>query len=139
MIDELGDGERAPQDALKDQGYFNNGCSKHMTGNISYLTNFKKHDEWYVTFERRAKGGKITGKGTIRTGLIDSECVVCKAFCLGFATFTRGLEAAVLIGLAVLTGSATLEELCLAVLIVTMPDLVKTAIGAKFLPELEKF
>nr|GEV52253.1 ribonuclease H-like domain-containing protein [Tanacetum cinerariifolium] len=33
-----------PQDALKDQRYFDSGCSRHMTGNISYLTNFKEHD-----------------------------------------------------------------------------------------------
>nr|GEU49031.1 ribonuclease H-like domain, reverse transcriptase, RNA-dependent DNA polymerase [Tanacetum cinerariifolium] len=34
----------APQDALKDQGYFDSECSRHMTGNISYLTDFKEHD-----------------------------------------------------------------------------------------------
>nr|GEX60024.1 hypothetical protein [Tanacetum cinerariifolium] len=34
----------APQDALKDQGYFDSGCTRHMTGNISYLANFKEHD-----------------------------------------------------------------------------------------------
>nr|GEZ58192.1 reverse transcriptase domain-containing protein [Tanacetum cinerariifolium] len=61
----------APQDALKDQGYFDSGCSRHMTGNISYLTDFKEHDKGYVAFGRGAKGGKITGKGTIRT-----ECFV---------------------------------------------------------------
>nr|GFA44745.1 ribonuclease H-like domain-containing protein [Tanacetum cinerariifolium] len=33
------------QDALKDHGYFDSGCSRHMTRNISYLTNFKEHDE----------------------------------------------------------------------------------------------
>nr|GEV75882.1 uncharacterized mitochondrial protein AtMg00810-like [Tanacetum cinerariifolium] len=57
----------APQDALKDQGYFNSGCSRHITGNISYPTNFKEHDGGYVAFGRGAKGGKITCKGTIRT------------------------------------------------------------------------
>ncbi|GKB98962.1 putative ribonuclease H-like domain-containing protein [Tanacetum coccineum] len=36
-------------------------------------------------------------------------------------------------------GATALEELCLAVLIGTMPDLVKTAIGVKFILELEKF
>ncbi|GJW60447.1 hypothetical protein Tco_0109782, partial [Tanacetum coccineum] len=56
-----------------------------------------------------------------------------------FTTFTKGLGASVLIGMAVLTGAAALEELCLAVLIGTRPDLVKTAVGAKFLLELEKF
>nr|GEU72881.1 hypothetical protein [Tanacetum cinerariifolium] len=52
---------------IEDQGYFNNGCSWHMTGNISYLINFKEFYEGYVAFEGGAKGGKITGKGTIRT------------------------------------------------------------------------
>nr|GEW48790.1 hypothetical protein [Tanacetum cinerariifolium] len=47
-----------------------------------------------------------------------------------------GLEAAVLIGLAALTGATALEELCLAALTGTMPDLVKTAVVAKFLLEL---
>ncbi|GKG26784.1 hypothetical protein Tco_0402487, partial [Tanacetum coccineum] len=56
-----------------------------------------------------------------------------------FATFTKDLGAAVLIGLTVLTGAAALEELCLTVLIGTRPDLVKTAVGEKFLLELEKF
>nr|GEV90428.1 retrovirus-related Pol polyprotein from transposon TNT 1-94 [Tanacetum cinerariifolium] len=57
----------APKDALKDQGYFDSRCSKHMTGNISYLTDCKEHDEGYVAFQGGAKGGKINGKGTIRT------------------------------------------------------------------------
>nr|GEX82751.1 hypothetical protein [Tanacetum cinerariifolium] len=34
----------APQDALKDQEYFDSGSSRHMTENISYLTDFKEHD-----------------------------------------------------------------------------------------------
>nr|GEV41693.1 hypothetical protein [Tanacetum cinerariifolium] len=59
--------EGDPQDALKDQGYFDSKCSRHMTRNISYLTYFKEHDGMYVAFGGGAKGGKITGKGTIRT------------------------------------------------------------------------
>nr|GEY33629.1 retrovirus-related Pol polyprotein from transposon TNT 1-94 [Tanacetum cinerariifolium] len=55
-----------PQDDLKDQGYFNSGCSKHMIGNISYLTDFKEHDGGYVAFGGEAKGGKITEKGIKR-------------------------------------------------------------------------
>nr|GFD28717.1 ribonuclease H-like domain-containing protein [Tanacetum cinerariifolium] len=39
----------------------------HMTGNISYLTDFKEFDRGYVAFGGGAKGGKITGKGIIRT------------------------------------------------------------------------
>ncbi|GKA94245.1 hypothetical protein Tco_0816231 [Tanacetum coccineum] len=52
---------------------------------------------------------------------------------------TESLGAAVLIGLAALSVAAILEVLCLAVLMGTMPDLVKTAVGTKFLLELEKF
>nr|GEW43280.1 hypothetical protein [Tanacetum cinerariifolium] len=43
------------QEALKDQGYFDSACSRHMTGNISYLTNFKEHDGGYVAFRGRSK------------------------------------------------------------------------------------
>nr|GFB08803.1 ribonuclease H-like domain-containing protein [Tanacetum cinerariifolium] len=52
---------------IEDQGYFNSVCSRYMTGNISYLTDFKEFDGGYVSFGEGDKGGKITGKGTIRT------------------------------------------------------------------------
>nr|GEW45286.1 hypothetical protein [Tanacetum cinerariifolium] len=65
----------ALQDTLKDQGYFDSGCSRHMTGSISYLTDFKEHDGGYVAFGGGAKGSKITRKGTIRTGKLDFEDV----------------------------------------------------------------
>nr|GEW00935.1 putative ribonuclease H-like domain-containing protein [Tanacetum cinerariifolium] len=64
-----------PQEALKDQGYFDSGCSRHMTGNISYVTDFKEHDGGYVAFRGGAKGGKFTDKGTIKTGKLDFEDV----------------------------------------------------------------
>nr|GFD05136.1 ribonuclease H-like domain-containing protein [Tanacetum cinerariifolium] len=51
----------------KDQGYVDSGCSRHMTGNMSYISDFKEFDGEYVTFEEGAKGGKITGKGTLKT------------------------------------------------------------------------
>nr|GEU75438.1 hypothetical protein [Tanacetum cinerariifolium] len=38
-----------------------------MTGNISYLLDFKKFNRGYVTFGGGANGGRITGKGTIHT------------------------------------------------------------------------
>ncbi|GJZ67980.1 hypothetical protein Tco_0631220 [Tanacetum coccineum] len=43
-----------------DQGYVDSGCSRHMTGNMSYLLDFKEFDKGYVTFGGGAKGGKIT-------------------------------------------------------------------------------
>ncbi|GJY76659.1 ribonuclease H-like domain-containing protein [Tanacetum coccineum] len=57
------------------QGYVDSECSRHMTGNMSYLTDFKEFDEGYVTFRGGAKGGKITSKGTLKTGKLDFEDV----------------------------------------------------------------
>nr|GEV13889.1 ribonuclease H-like domain-containing protein [Tanacetum cinerariifolium] len=38
------------------------GCSRHMTGNMSYLTDYKEMDRGYVAFGGNPKGGKITGE-----------------------------------------------------------------------------
>ncbi|GJR91872.1 putative ribonuclease H-like domain-containing protein [Tanacetum coccineum] len=38
--------------------------NKHMTGNMSYLTNYEEIDGGYVAFGGNLKGGKITGKCT---------------------------------------------------------------------------
>nr|GEX33187.1 retrovirus-related Pol polyprotein from transposon TNT 1-94 [Tanacetum cinerariifolium] len=38
-----------PQD-LKDKGVIDNGCSRHMTRNISYLTDYEEIDRGFVTF-----------------------------------------------------------------------------------------
>ncbi|GJR92911.1 hypothetical protein Tco_0265085 [Tanacetum coccineum] len=51
----------------EDQGYVDSGCSRYMTGNMSYLSDFKEFDGGYVTFRGGAKGGKISGKGTLKT------------------------------------------------------------------------
>ncbi|GKC15460.1 putative ribonuclease H-like domain-containing protein [Tanacetum coccineum] len=60
----------------EDQGYVDSGCSRHMTGNMSYLSDFKEFDGGYVTFGGGAKGGKITSKGTLKTGKLDFEDIV---------------------------------------------------------------
>ncbi|GJU53749.1 putative ribonuclease H-like domain-containing protein [Tanacetum coccineum] len=59
----------------EDQGYVDSGCSRYMTWNMSYLLDFKEFDRGYVTFGGGAKGGKITGKGTLKTGKLDFEDV----------------------------------------------------------------
>nr|GFA56112.1 retrovirus-related Pol polyprotein from transposon TNT 1-94 [Tanacetum cinerariifolium] len=56
-----------PQQALKDTGVIDSGCSRHMTRNISYLFDFKEINRGYVAFSGNPKGGKIIGK--------DTECV----------------------------------------------------------------
>nr|GFA16794.1 hypothetical protein [Tanacetum cinerariifolium] len=45
--------------------------SKHMTGNMSYLSDFKELNGGYVAFRGNPKGGKITRKGKIKTGKLD--------------------------------------------------------------------
>nr|GEW16281.1 hypothetical protein [Tanacetum cinerariifolium] len=40
--------------------YWDSGCSRHMTGNISYLSEYEPYDGGYVSFGQG--GGKITGK-----------------------------------------------------------------------------
>ncbi|GJW60040.1 retrovirus-related pol polyprotein from transposon TNT 1-94 [Tanacetum coccineum] len=47
---------------LQDQGVIDSGCSRHMTGNMSYLTDFEEIDGGYVAFGGNPKGGKITGR-----------------------------------------------------------------------------
>ncbi|GJQ93403.1 zf-CCHC domain-containing protein [Tanacetum coccineum] len=50
-----------------DQGIFDSGCSRHMTGNKSFLTDYQDIDGGFVAYAGSAKGGKITGKCKIRT------------------------------------------------------------------------
>nr|GEY75233.1 hypothetical protein [Tanacetum cinerariifolium] len=47
---------------LKDKGVIDSGCSRHMTRNMSYLSNFEELNGGYVTFGGNLKGGKISGK-----------------------------------------------------------------------------
>ncbi|GKA53507.1 hypothetical protein Tco_0746822 [Tanacetum coccineum] len=39
-----------PQMDLQDQGVIDSGCSRHMTGNMSYLTDYEEIDGGYVAF-----------------------------------------------------------------------------------------
>ncbi|GJZ23586.1 ribonuclease H-like domain-containing protein [Tanacetum coccineum] len=59
----------------RDQAYVDSGCSRHMTGNMSYLSDFKEFNRGHVTFGGGAKGGKITGKGTLKTGKLNFKDV----------------------------------------------------------------
>ncbi|GJR92246.1 putative ribonuclease H-like domain-containing protein [Tanacetum coccineum] len=58
-----------------DTGFVDSGCSRHMTGNIAYLSDFKEFDGGYVTFGGGAHGGRISGKGTLKTDSLDFEDV----------------------------------------------------------------
>ncbi|GJU19629.1 ribonuclease H-like domain-containing protein [Tanacetum coccineum] len=60
---------------LNDKGFVDSGCSRHMTGNIAHLSDFKDFDGGYVTFGGGAYGGRISGKGTIKTDNLDFDDV----------------------------------------------------------------
>ncbi|GJZ27416.1 putative reverse transcriptase domain-containing protein [Tanacetum coccineum] len=64
-----------PQQALKYKGIFDSGCSRHMTGNKDFLTDYQDIDGGFVAFGGSTRGGKITGKGKIRTDKLDFEDV----------------------------------------------------------------
>nr|GEU58989.1 ribonuclease H-like domain-containing protein [Tanacetum cinerariifolium] len=55
-----------PQHALKDKGVIDSGCLRHMTWNMSYLSDFEEINGGYVAFGGYPKGGKIT----------DTKCIV---------------------------------------------------------------
>ncbi|GJW88980.1 putative ribonuclease H-like domain-containing protein [Tanacetum coccineum] len=64
-----------PQQDLKNKGVIDSGCSRHMTRNKSYLTDYEEIDGGFVAFGGNSKGRKITRKGKIRTGKLDFEDV----------------------------------------------------------------
>ncbi|GJX83361.1 ribonuclease H-like domain-containing protein [Tanacetum coccineum] len=58
-----------------DTRFVESGCSRHMTGNIAYLLDFKEFDGGYVTFGGGEHSGKVSGKGTLKTDSLDFEDV----------------------------------------------------------------
>nr|GEV32101.1 hypothetical protein [Tanacetum cinerariifolium] len=52
-------------------GVIDSGCLRHMTENMSYLSDFEELNGKYVAFRGNPKGGKVSGKGKIRTGNIE--------------------------------------------------------------------
>nr|GEU34719.1 hypothetical protein [Tanacetum cinerariifolium] len=84
-----------PQESLKNKGIVDNGCSRHMTRNKDYLADYQEINNGgfvafgssrgkitskdisggFVAFGGSPKGGKLTGKGKIRTGKLDFEDV----------------------------------------------------------------
>nr|GEW29436.1 ribonuclease H-like domain-containing protein [Tanacetum cinerariifolium] len=66
---------RNPQLELQEKGVIDSGFSRDMTGNMSYLSEYKEIDGGYVAFGGDPKGGKITSKGQISTGKLDFKDV----------------------------------------------------------------
>ncbi|GJX18531.1 ribonuclease H-like domain-containing protein [Tanacetum coccineum] len=60
----------------QDQGVIDSGFSRHMTGNMSYLTDFEENNGGYVAFGGKPhRRGKIQADGTFKTGNLDFENV----------------------------------------------------------------
>ncbi|GKB73041.1 putative ribonuclease H-like domain-containing protein [Tanacetum coccineum] len=53
-------GNGNPQYTLQDQGIFDSGCFRHMTGNKSFLTDYQEVDGGFVAFAGSPKGGGLT-------------------------------------------------------------------------------
>ncbi|GJR25187.1 putative ribonuclease H-like domain-containing protein [Tanacetum coccineum] len=64
-----------PQMDLHDKGVIDSGCSRHMTGNMSYLIDYEEINGGYVAFGGNPKGVKIIRKCTIKTGNLDFKNV----------------------------------------------------------------
>nr|GEV58350.1 ribonuclease H-like domain-containing protein [Tanacetum cinerariifolium] len=75
ILDAVKGHEGNPPMDLQEKGMIDSGCSRHMTGNMSYLTDYDEIDRGYVAFRGNLKGGKNTRKGTIKTGELDFENV----------------------------------------------------------------
>ncbi|GJW35717.1 hypothetical protein Tco_0058637 [Tanacetum coccineum] len=58
-----------------DKGFIDSVCSRHMTRNIAYLSDFKEFDGGYVAFGGGTYGGRITGKGTLKNDNLDFKDV----------------------------------------------------------------
>ncbi|GKA70952.1 putative ribonuclease H-like domain-containing protein [Tanacetum coccineum] len=68
------DSEGNPQQKeYKEKGVIDSGCSRHMTGNKCYLTEYEVYDGGFVSF--RDGKGRISGKGKIKTGTLDFDDV----------------------------------------------------------------
>ncbi|GJT85399.1 putative ribonuclease H-like domain-containing protein [Tanacetum coccineum] len=68
---------------LQEKGVIDSGCFRHMTGNMSYLSDYEEIDGGFVAFGGNPKGGKITEKSVSQMCdkknnvlFTDTECVV---------------------------------------------------------------
>ncbi|GKF33337.1 hypothetical protein Tco_0106537 [Tanacetum coccineum] len=48
------------QQALKNKGIFDSGCSRHMTGNKDFLTDYQELDGGFVAFGGSNRDGEDT-------------------------------------------------------------------------------
>nr|GEU43796.1 hypothetical protein [Tanacetum cinerariifolium] len=62
-----------------DKRVIDSGYSRHMTGNMSYLTDYEEIDRGYVAFGGNPNGGKIIGKEAVNTACyVQNKVLVVK-------------------------------------------------------------
>ncbi|GJT02728.1 hypothetical protein Tco_0823897 [Tanacetum coccineum] len=59
----------------EDHTVVDSGCSSYMTGNKAYLLDYEDYNGVFMAFGSDPKGGKITGKGKIRTANLEFDDV----------------------------------------------------------------
>ncbi|GJW56777.1 putative ribonuclease H-like domain-containing protein [Tanacetum coccineum] len=62
------------QKEYKEKGVIDSGCSRHMTGNKCYLTEYEDYDDGFVFFGDGK--GRLSGKGKIKTGTLDFDNIL---------------------------------------------------------------
>nr|GEY13013.1 hypothetical protein [Tanacetum cinerariifolium] len=78
---------------LQDQVVIDSGCSRYMTGNMSYLTDYEEIDGGYVAFGGIPKGGKITRKATIKTDHLEKlDGKVDEGFFVGYSLNSKAFR-----------------------------------------------
>ncbi|GKB33533.1 putative ribonuclease H-like domain-containing protein [Tanacetum coccineum] len=60
-----------PKILLQDHAVVDSGCSCHMTGNKAYLSEYEDYNGGFMAFRSDPKGGRITGRGKIKTTNLD--------------------------------------------------------------------
>nr|GEW58869.1 uncharacterized mitochondrial protein AtMg00810-like [Tanacetum cinerariifolium] len=68
---------KSPRKTTVKQGDQNSGCSRHMTGNMSYLTDYEEIDEGYAAFGGNPKEGKIISRGKARMKTVPGKITYC--------------------------------------------------------------
>ncbi|GJW99492.1 putative ribonuclease H-like domain-containing protein, partial [Tanacetum coccineum] len=65
----------------EDQGYVNSGCSRHMTWNMSYLSDFKEFDEGYICQELVDESQfylkSLQERTVLIKNIVPKECLTC--------------------------------------------------------------
>ncbi|GJR27106.1 ribonuclease H-like domain-containing protein [Tanacetum coccineum] len=64
-----------PEILLQDHAVVDSGYSSHMIGNKAYLSDNEDFNRGFMAFGSDPKGGKITGKGNIKTANLDFDDV----------------------------------------------------------------